>query len=336
MEQFVFGVATPPGMTSAYAHFAPAVALGFDREADVELKLFYGGEPGATARALADGHCLLAGLNTIVGFLGRQEALPMIAVAGIARRTHRTFSVVPDSPVRKLADLRGKTLCCDFPHLQKLAEAALFEEGVQPGEYEWVSWRGSDMDSLGMISPLHNGEIDALFLMDWNYGDFVAQGLPLRHLDSAMLDRIRVSSCCWATDTGFPQKGDLMARGIRALQKSIVYTLNNPASAVEMMWDIYPESRPPGDRSAALARACEVVKARVAPMQRTADDPDPRWCAISDAEMLSWAKLLHRAKITRELISAGSLYSNDLIDQINQFDTDSVIALAQEKPALRA
>jgi NitT/TauT family transport system substrate-binding protein len=333
MEQFIFGVATPPGMTSAYAHFAPAVALGFDRDEGLELKLFYGGEPGATARGLADGHCLLAGLNTIVGFLGRQDKLPMVAVAGIARRTHRTFSVVPDSPIKKLADLRGKNLSCDFPHLQKLAEAALFEEGVQPGEYRWVPWRGSDMDSLGMISPLRRGEIDAVFLMDWNYGDFVAQGLPLQHLDSTMLNRIRVSSCCWATESEFPEKADLMTRGIRALQKSIIYTLYNPTSAVQMMWDVYPESRPTGDRHTALARACEVAKARVAPMQRSPDDPDPRWCAMPDAEMHGWAKALHRANITRELISVDRLYSNDLIDQINRFDTDSVIALAQKTPA---
>jgi NitT/TauT family transport system substrate-binding protein len=333
VEKFVFGVATPQGMTSAYAHFAPAVALGFDRQEGLQLEMFYGGEPGATARALAAGRCLLAGLNTIVGFLGREEGLQMVAVAGIARRTHRTFSVLRDNPIKKLSDLKGKKLSCDFPHLQKLAEAALSEEGIHPTEYEWVPWMGSDMDSRGMIDPLQAGDIDALFVMDWNHGDFTARNVQLHDIPSEMLDRIRVSSCCWAMEPSIPSHKDLMVRGIRALQKSIVYTLENPTSAVEMMWEVFPESRPSGDRAEALAVATEVAMARVAPMQRKSDDPDYRWCALPNAEMREWATMLHRTGVVRDDITADVLYTNDLVGPINEFDTDAVIALARRSIA---
>src|SRR2546423_965650 len=124
------GIATPPGMTAANGYFSAASALGFDQAEDLTFEMFYGDEPGTTARALCAGNCDIASLNTTVGLLGREEGLPMVAVYGKARRTHRWFAVMPDSDIRSLPDLKGKRLTCDFPHLQPLAEAALTEEGV--------------------------------------------------------------------------------------------------------------------------------------------------------------------------------------------------------------
>ncbi|HEY6579153.1 MAG TPA: ABC transporter substrate-binding protein, partial [Rhizomicrobium sp.] len=199
--KFTIGVAIPPGIGPAYAYFAPAIALGYDRDEGLDFAFFYGGEPGATARGLCAGKCDIACLNTIVGFIGRTEGLPMVAIGSKARHAHRYFAVAPESPIRSLTDLRGKSIACDFPHLHPLAEAALAEENVPRGGFHWVDWRGSGMESGEMIEPLRRGEIDATFIMDWNDGDFAAQGLRLRHLTSKLLDRIRVSSCYWTTES---------------------------------------------------------------------------------------------------------------------------------------
>ena len=64
------GLATPTGMSAPYAYLAPALALGYDREEGLQLAFCYGGEPGATARALSSRACDIACLNTIVGFMG--------------------------------------------------------------------------------------------------------------------------------------------------------------------------------------------------------------------------------------------------------------------------
>src|SRR6516162_1818321 len=202
-RRFTIGVATPRGMSAPYAYFTPAVALGYDRDEGIEFAFFYGGEPGSTARSLCQGACDIACLNTIVGFMGRAEGLPMLAIGSKARRAHRYFAVIPESPVGKLSDLHGKMIACDFPHIQPLAEAALAEESVPPGEFKWVRWHGSGMQIQDMIEPLRRGEVDALFVMDWTDGDAIARGLKLRHLRSKLLERIRVSSCYWTTEATF-------------------------------------------------------------------------------------------------------------------------------------
>src|ERR1700719_2425448 len=79
------GVAIPPGMSAPYAYFTPAIALGYDRQEGLDFSFFYGGEPGSTARSLCAGACDIACLNTIVGFIGRSQGLPMLAIGSKAR-----------------------------------------------------------------------------------------------------------------------------------------------------------------------------------------------------------------------------------------------------------
>jgi NitT/TauT family transport system substrate-binding protein len=224
-DKIRIGIATPPGMTAANGYFSAASALGYDRQEGLRFEMYYGGEPGATAHALCSGDCNIASLNTTVGLLGCEEDLPLKAVYGKARRTHRWFAVSPESPIHSLVDLKGKVISCDFPHLQALGEAALAEEGVPRGTYHWAQWRGSGMETRGMIEPLRRGDVDAVFLIDWNAGDFIAEGLPLRRLPSKALDRIRLSSCLWVSESYLVNKPDAIVGTGRALAKATVFAL---------------------------------------------------------------------------------------------------------------
>jgi NitT/TauT family transport system substrate-binding protein len=324
-RKFTIGVATPAGMSAPYAYFTPAVALGYDRNEGLEFAFFYGGEPGSTARSLCQGDCDIACLNTIVGFMGRAEGLPMLAIGSKARRAHRYFAVMPESPVEKLSDLRSKRIACDFPHIQPLAEAALSEEGIAPGEFKWVPWQGSGMQIQDMIEPLRRGEVDALFLMDWTDGDAVARGLKLRHLRSKLLERIRVSSCYWTTEATFAADEDVLARALRALQKSLVFSFTNPQAALEAMWETYPETKPPaGLRHAVLRHDVEVLKACLEPMRIDKQDPDPRWCAIPTQEMIAWQDFLLRSGVLHRELDLKRLYTTALVAHINNFNAKEI------------
>jgi ABC-type nitrate/sulfonate/bicarbonate transport system substrate-binding protein len=329
-RKFTIGVATPTGMTAPYAYFTPAVVLGYDRDEGLEFSFFYGGEPGATASALCNGLCDIGCLNTIVGFMGRSNGLPMLAIGSKARRAHRYFAVLPDSPVKNLADLKGKKIACDFSHIQPLAEAALAEEGVPPGAFQWIPWHGSGMQIEDMIEPFCRGEADALFIMDWTDGDAVARHLTLRHIRSQLLERIRVSSCYWTTEEKFAADKDLLACGLRAIQKSLVFSFSNPEAALEAMWDVFPETRPaPSVREAVLQHDLEVLKACLEPMRIDSQDPDPRWCAIPAEEMIAWQQFLVRSGAIPKELDLKRLYTTSLVARINEFDADEVRSRAR-------
>jgi hypothetical protein len=65
------------------------------------------------------------------------------------------------------------------------------------------------------------------FLIDWNAGDFIAEGLQLRRLPSKALDRIRLSSCLWVSESYLAIKPDVIVGTGRALVKATVFALEN-------------------------------------------------------------------------------------------------------------
>lgn len=329
-EKITIGIAVPPGMTAANGYFAAATALGYDREEGLEFAIYYGDEPGATARALCAGACDIASLNTTVGLLGRDEGLPMIAVYGKARRTHRWFAVVPGSPIRSLPDLKGTTITCDFPHLQPLAEAALAEEGVSPDDFRWAPWRGSGMETRAMLSPLRGGEVDAVFLIDWNHGDFIAEGLPLRRLPSRALDGIRLSSSLWTTDAYLAGHAETIAGIGRAIAKVTAFALENPEAAVRLMWRQHPETRPSAaEYDRILRRDLEIMKARLEAFRIDPADPDPRWGTSDNRDFVAWQDFLVGAGAVRRRLAPETFHTTRFVDRFNDFDAASVRAQAR-------
>jgi NitT/TauT family transport system substrate-binding protein len=325
VERVRIGVATPPGMTAANGYFSAASSLGYDRAEGVAFEMYYGEEPGATAQSLCNGGCDIASLNTTVGLLGREQDLPMIAVYGKARRTHRWFAVVPDSPIQTLRDLMGKTIACDFPHLQPLAESAFAEEGIPADAYRWVPWRGSGMGTRDMIEPLRSGAVDAVFLIDWNDGDFIAEGLPLRRLPSRALDRIRLSSCLWVSESHLAGAPDAIVGTCRAIAKMTTFALENPEAAVHLMWRQEPETRPSSrDHDRVLRRDLEIMKARLESFRIDADTPDPRWGAIEKDEIVAWQDFLLASGAIKHRLDPQIFFTNAFIDGINRFDADKI------------
>ena len=328
------GVATPLGMTAANGYFSAASALGYDREDGLAFDMYYGEEPGTTARALCAGTCDIASLNTTVGLLGREQELPMRAVYGKARRTHRWFAVMPDSPIHALCDLRGKTIACDFPHLQPLAEAALAEEGVPQGTYRWVPWRGSGMDTRQMIEPVRRFEIDAVFLIDWNNGDFIAQGLQLRRVPSKVLDRIKLSSCLWVSESFLNAKKDTIAGIGRTLAKVTTFALENPEATVRLMWRHEPDTRPSAsDFDWVLRRDLKIIRSRLESFCIDPNDKDRRWGAMDEHEIVMWQDLLLASGAIKRRLDPKIFYSNELVDRFNQFDANWIKEQARAFPA---
>jgi NitT/TauT family transport system substrate-binding protein len=320
----VIGLPIPERMAAAYSYFAAAAALGFDRDEGLEFDFVYPEEPGATARALGAGRCQFAPLNTTVGMIAREEGWPLRAVYAMSRRTHRWFAVVPGSPITSLGQLEGKTIACDFPHLQPLAESAFAEEGVRPDQFTWVPWRGSGMEAGRMIEPLRTGAVDAVFLIDWNDGDFIAEGFPLRRLPSKALDRLPTTSCLWLASPDVERDADLVAGVGRAMAKVTVFAVENPAAVIRLMWERCPDTRPHADaRPRELRRGVEILRARLGTL--TLDETTgPRWGAIAREDIVVWQELLLASGAIQRRLAPETYFDASLVERFNAFDADAV------------
>ena len=332
-RRVVIGLPIPDRMAAAYSYFAAAAALGFDGDEGLEFDFIYPDEPGTTARALAAGRCDFAPLNTTVGMLAREEDLPLRAIYAMSRRTHRWFSVIPGSPITSLTQLRGKRIACDFPHLQPLAESALAEEGIRPQEFTWAPWRGSGMEAGQMIEPLRSGAVDAVFLIDWNDGDFTAAGFPLRRLPSKALDRLGTTSCLWLASPAVERDTDLVAGVGRAMARVTVFSVENPAAVIRLMWERCPDTRPAADtRPWELRRGVEILRARLGTLTLDATT-GPRWGTIRVEDIVVWQEMLLASGAIHRRLAPETYFDASLVDRFNAFDADAVRARAR---ALRA
>lgn len=330
-ENVLIGLPIPDRMAAAYSYFGAAAALGYDRAEGLRFDFLYGGTPLETAEALAMGKCLFAPLNMAVGFLANERGWPLRAVYSSSRRAHRWFAVPPDSAIAALTDFRGKRVACDFADLRPLAESAFAEEGIDASEVAFVPWRGSGMEVRHMLEPLRSGEVDGVFLIDWNHGDFIAEGLPMRRIPSRLMDAAELSSCLWTMPAAMAEP--FVAGVGRAMAKATLFAIENPAAVIEMMWSHHPATRPEsGDRARELRRGVEILRARTGTM-RPEGAQDPRWGAMLEAEFAAAQDHLRRSGAIRRRHDPAILFDASHVARINAFDHAQVVAQARSFPS---
>jgi NitT/TauT family transport system substrate-binding protein len=323
------GLPIPDRMAPAYAYFAAAGALGYDRDEGIRFEFTYGGTPLATAESLAAGKCSFAPLNLTVGFLANERGWPLRAVYSSSRRAHRWFAVPAGSPIVSLADLRGRRIACDFADLRPLAETALAAEGIDPREVAFVPWLGSGMEARQMLEPLHAGQVDAVFLIDWNHGDFVAAGLPMRRIPSRLLDAAALSSCLWTVPQLLDTAAALVVGVGRAVARATLFTLENPAAVIRLMWERHAETRPTdGESAQELCRGVQILHARTETM-RPEGARDPRWGAMRADEFAVAQEHLLRAGVIRRRHDVRDLFTATHVDAFNAFDRRVVVEHAR-------
>jgi len=327
MDEVAVGLPIPDRMAPAYAYWAAATALGYDKAEGFAFRFVYPDTPLKTAAALAAGRCRFAPLNVTVGLLANARSERLRAVYSSSRRAHRWFAVPPGSAIRTLAELAGKRVTCDFADLWPLADSILAEEGVDPATLIRVPWRGSGMAVADMVEPFRRGEVDAVFVIDWNHGDFVAAGLPMSRLPARLVDRTETSSCLWAMPESMDEA--LTGRVGRALAKATLFSILNPAAVIRLMWAHHPDTRPASDEEAReLRRGVEILKARTDTM-RPEGARDPRWDAISADEMAEAAAHLARAGAIPPGTDPRALFTARHVAQFNAFDPKTVEADAR-------
>jgi len=117
---------------------------------------------------------------------------------------------------------------------------------------------------------------------------------------------------------------------LRGLAKGSLFFYTNPKATLEAHWVLYPESMPKGmSREKATARMLTVLVDR-APKLRPDDGTEKinKFGAHHDGEWDEYLKFVGLDKvISKKLLR--SLYTNDMIDEVNNFDRQKVIDRAK-------
>jgi NitT/TauT family transport system substrate-binding protein len=145
--------AGPPNDTGALLFYA--ADMGFYEKAGLHVKVTSLNNSGSISSAIASGAIQVGSFAVSVGALARDKGLPlaMVAPAGLYLSTAPTSGllVLKGSPVRRAADLDGKTIAT-----RDISNMSYF------GAKQWIDRNGGDSKTIHWVEIPDTGDVAAL------------------------------------------------------------------------------------------------------------------------------------------------------------------------------
>jgi len=333
LDAVTVGLAVPPAVHDGAA-YAAADKLGLFKEEglDVTVLVFQGA--GALITQVASKR-ITFGYPTsepvLSSYLNGGTPVPVRYFYNGVPANTMEFAVLTSSPVKTLADLKGKKIGVGALTWGTIpgGRAALREAGLTPGtnvQYVPVGALGSGFQAL------RSGAVDALnFNSSWD--DMLElSGTPIRRIRyPAVFDETAGNGFIAHQDT-FRDHPDLIARFGRAYTKAQVVCDANPAFCVKAFWQAHPEAKPQGDEAKNLRDAVEVLKRR---MTRVLETPDgkPRQPGAYNLPAIraNLAELQKVGEFPSGVVPIDQVFSNQFVPEFSRFDAAALRERARQQ-----
>jgi NitT/TauT family transport system substrate-binding protein len=234
------------------------------------------------------------------------------------------WAVLPESPIRDLGDLRGKRVgVASFGTVeQNIGKAMLRRRGIDPDTE--VTWQAVGEGTPGHVA-LRRGDIDAMIYSDTGFGAWDVAGLPYRLLPRPP-DVPQVGGFFIQALPSLLRDERPVAVGFaRAVAKGTVFALENPDAAAKIFLKLFPENLVPSKSFEENARDARRVVERRMPLWLP-PEPGMKLGAIRERE---WWDEVEFLGLSGKISDVRSLYTNELIDEINAFDAEAIRAQAR-------
>ncbi len=318
---------SPTPNVAEAAHSSVPEKLGFWKDAglDVEVKPF-GGSTGAT-QVVISGSAEFTMATPEALLVARQEGAKIKAVYNHTREPIYTIAVLKDSPIKKLEDLKGKTIGVVSLSSGATAVAKAMLRGVGYDPEKDVKWLPIGLGPQS-ANALKSNQVDAIAMWDWAYALLENSGYQFRHFVTPGTSKLLALMIITNEDflKSNPGAEIKFAQGIA---KGVLFALTNPEAAVRIHWEKYPASKPtniPEDQ--ALREAVHVLQARLS-KYKIEGRPDPRFGAFTRAEWEVTQSFFYDVGMIKSKPDVGEYYTNQFVDQINKFDKAAVILAAK-------
>lgn len=317
------------GWSVQFAYFNFGEELGFFREEGMRLE--YVGVSGSAVLLpqVAAGQVQFGYANpdlTVIA-LAKNEPLPVRFVMNWLRSQTFEFVTLNDSPVRSLADLKGKKMgvgALTWGNLP-LSRAMLASVGL--------TWnRDVEVLPVGLGAAawrrLQTGEVAALNLFVGEHGRMELAGIPIRRVPMPERFRTIFSNGMVASNQTIERNPKLVEGFGRALVKSWIACKENAEACVRAYWKIAPASRPAADKEAEQLKTdmVQVMFDRVQIDDFTVGGEALYGFYPEDAWTRLVAIMHQEGQITRADLDMTKLFTNGFAQAFNRFDRAAVQA----------
>ena len=321
----IAGPAPVLGVTDSVVWYAVPTQLGYYKEEGLEVSYNLSAGMTASAQALQSGSADFAVTNPEVVMQIREQGGSLTVFQTLRRSNGNTVNVLPDSPIQKLTDLKGKTLggvswgAGGALYLTKV----LGDLGIGLGDFSRVVTG----NGAAAAAALRSRQVDALVLWDSAYAGLENGGLKMRYIP--ITDQEKLGSNSFATtDAYLKDHEDVVARFCRAVAKSFYFARISPEAATAAFLKTNPTFKP---ASMAMDEAVRTNAHIFRAYLDGATNGLPLDAKVGAIEPDTWAFNQNFYKSTGLLKGTyppSASYTTKLTDRCNDFDRAKVAAAA--------
>jgi NitT/TauT family transport system substrate-binding protein len=309
-------------VSSAAAPFAIAQKLGWFEKGGIKVELVP--LPGST-------DCVkLVATKDVQVSLPSVEPLAIIRPQGVKAKFFYTayqgniygIAVPADSPVKSMADLKGKRIGVTSMASAGVvvARALAKQAGLDPDKDISIVVAGESAQTAAL---LRSRQIDALSQFDTQYALASNAGAKLRMLEHPEIRKFPSNGFVALEDYLKSNRKDAVALA-HGYAMGTVFAIANPEAAIRILWEIYPQTKALGkDPATALHDDLLTLDARAKNWRYEPVD-GKRWGDNVEANYQSYLAWLLAQGVLKTKIDAKDLITNELLDEINQFDPAAI------------
>jgi NitT/TauT family transport system substrate-binding protein len=265
--------------------------------------------------------------------LAKDPGLGLVSAYKWLPRNANVIIVKPGSDIRTAADLKGKRIgvrSLGDPGVV-VTKTILLELGSDDSKNEYVAVG----DGAPAGQALTQDRVDAIVTYDTFAARIELVGVPVRYV--ALPPRYADVGTGWICVRKKMLKEDRksLVSLFRGIAKSTLFAHTNLDQAINIHWDLYPESKPKTKSEEEARKELQfILKDRKENWMRSPTDPDKRFGASSLAEWKANIELAAQTSknpsLAAQIGDANAVFTNELIDEVNDFDRAAVVQQARE------
>lgn len=280
----------------------------------------------AAMQAVLTGQAQMVNMGPAAGIIARSKGAPLTAVYLNMRKNFQFPVVLESSPIKSIADFKGKTMGV-FSYgsqMLKVFRGMMADAGLNPDTDINVVETGVGAQA---ITALQSGRVDIWGTWDSQIATAENAGLKLRRFTSPAAEKLTWGGSYFVNDSYLKSNPAAIEKTLRCIAQGSVYAIANPTAAVRAHWQVYPNTKPTGiDEAKAFAQALHLLNTRIEFLKL---GPNERWGEIPAEAVNTMVAFMKKTGELQGDVDPKLLYTNRFIDAVNRFDAKAVEAQAK-------